>query len=77
MLMITSSPVISASPVVNGNPPGEPRIIARSLLTLLPYRVAVEAIAIPWGIDAAGRIEVAIAAIGDHKALQLVQIHIG
>jgi type IV pilus assembly protein PilB len=51
--------------------------VAHSLLELVPYQVAVEVIAIPRGFDEKGRLEVLMASTGDHRALQLLQMHTG
>jgi type IV pilus assembly protein PilB len=55
----------------------ETTTVAHSLLSLLPYQRAVEFIALPLRFDNKGRLEVVMATPGDHKALQLLQMHTG
>ena len=57
--------------------PVEERTIAHSLLAQVPYHAAVEFIAVPCGIDAKGRLEVAMACVNDHRAVQQLQMHTG
>lgn len=51
--------------------------VAHSLLALVPYHVAVEVVALPIGIDARGRLKMAMAFPSDYYSLQLLQMHTG
>lgn len=49
--------------------------VSRSLLSLLPYQMAIECVAIPQRFDAKGRLEVLMTTPVDHNVLQLLQMH--
>jgi type IV pilus assembly protein PilB len=51
--------------------------IPHSILSVIPYDLAIEYFVLPFGIDAHGRIQALMAYPGDAEALQCVQLHTG
>jgi len=72
--MVTSE--IATRETASQAPGKTPLTVSRSLLSLLPYHVAIECTAIPLRFDKNNRLEV-LTASTDHKTLQLLQMHTG
>jgi hypothetical protein len=51
--------------------------IPHSILSIIPYDLAIEYFVLPFGVDEHGRIQALMAYPGDAEALQCLQLHTG
>jgi type IV pilus assembly protein PilB len=72
----TTSPKI-ATPSKDSLESFEALSIPHSILSLIPYNLAIEYFILPFGIDEHGRIQALMAYPGDAETLQHVQLHTG